>query len=319
MERQDYIDELLVKSLLGEADTAQQEFIRNWRTSDLDNERYCRHFEQIWRESSSLAARNNVDVNAAWSRFQQRVGDTTTSAPRRIPLMQRSVGHMAAGLFLILGLACGSYWWWIGTVEAVTAGQVVRLELPDGSFVTMNKHSKLRYPRHFSGAKRTVQLDGEAFFSVAPDKKHPFLIKANDVLVRVVGTSFNVKSNARRTEVIVETGVVEVTGSDQSLRLGAKDRVWVQRNLRLTKDTSGDKLYNYYRTNEFICDHTPLARLVSVLEEAYGRRIEIADPEKAKLELTASYKDEGLQEVLAVVCETLNLELSESNGVIVIR
>lgn len=317
MERQDYIDELLVKSMLGEADEAQQEFVRNWRARSFENDRYYGQFEQVWRQSRQLAARNPVDVDAAWKRFQASVTDKR--APRRMRLFQAGVLRIAAGVLLLVGVVAASYLWWTGTVDASAGDGVLRQELPDGSFVTMNKQSKLSFPRHFTGANRIVRLDGEAFFSVSPDKAHPFLIDANGVLVRVVGTSFNVKSNKRRTEVIVETGVVEVTQSTEKVSLHPRERVLVSSGRSLKKEVSEDKLYNYYRTNEFVCDHTPLSRLVAVLEEAYGRRIEIAAPEKAQLQLTANFRNDGLQPVLAIVCETLNLQAIEKDGVIVIQ
>jgi ferric-dicitrate binding protein FerR (iron transport regulator) len=315
VERQEYIDELLVKSLLGEADEAQEEFVRNWRKRSSDNERYCSHFEWVWKQSKELAIKEPVDVDAAWMRFQSRIAH---AGPKRIPLISRSVLRIAAGLFLLLGITAASYLWWTGSVSSQTADVVLRQELPDGSFVTMNKHSRISFPRHFTGGQRKVKLAGEAFFSVAPDKEHPFLIEANGVLIKVVGTSFNVKTSRQRTEVIVETGIVEVMQSNKKVSLQPKDRVYVAAGTHLNKERTKDKLYNYYRTNEFSCDHTPLSRLVSVLQEAYGKKITIVHPEHERWLLTGDFKNDGLTPVLSVVCETLNLQFTEKDGIILI-
>ena len=80
--------------------------------------------------------------------------------------------------------------------------------LPDGSKVHLNKHSSITYMR--SG--RTVSLEGEAFFEVMPDSI-PFFVSCKNTVVRVVGTSFNVKGSSRdeAVEVLVVTGLVEVS------------------------------------------------------------------------------------------------------------
>lgn len=80
------------------------------------------------------------------------------------------------------------------------------LTLADGTKVWLNSESELSYPLKFSGTERVVYLEGEAYFDVAPDKESPFIVKVNDLEVKVYGTQFNI--NARR-EGIVETVLVK--------------------------------------------------------------------------------------------------------------
>ena len=82
----------------------------------------------------------------------------------------------------------------------------------------------LSYPASFKGKTRSIKLKGEAFFNVAPDKEKPFIIDVNDVQVKVVGTSFNVRSYNGITEVIVETGIVQVTKAGETTELRAGER-----------------------------------------------------------------------------------------------
>ena len=91
--------------------------------------------------------------------------------------------------------------------------------MPDGSVITVNKNSTLSYPSEFKGKTREVALNGEAFFKVTPNKEKPFIIHVNDVTVRVVGTSFNIRSEKGKTEVIVETGIVQVTKNKRTVSL----------------------------------------------------------------------------------------------------
>lgn len=94
----------------------------------------------------------------------------------------------------------------------VPTGGEYRLVLSDGTVVYMNSESKLKYPVHFAGDKRMVKLEGEAYFEVAHDQEHPFIVVTEQLDVTVLGTGFNVmayKGDAR-TEVTLVNGKVNV-------------------------------------------------------------------------------------------------------------
>ena len=84
---------------------------------------------------------------------------------------------------------------------------------PDGSIVTLNRNSKLIFPKHFTKNVREVTITGEAFFDVKPNTSKPFIINAGNVQVKVLGTSFNVCAypGTETVEVVVESGKVQVT------------------------------------------------------------------------------------------------------------
>src|SRR4029077_14541011 len=91
------------------------------------------------------------------------------------------------------------------------------VNLSDGSRVTMQPHSVLHYARKFSTDKREVYLQGEAFFRVAKNPSKPFLVYYNNLVTKVLGTSFNVNTNALtgNIEVSVKTGRVQVYENKQ--------------------------------------------------------------------------------------------------------
>lgn len=76
------------------------------------------------------------------------------------------------------------------------------LTLPDGTHVMLNSKSTLLYPDQFSGETRSVYLIGEANFKVKPDKKHPFIVKANDFQITALGTEFNVNAYPENDELV---------------------------------------------------------------------------------------------------------------------
>lgn len=313
-------DELLVKYLLQEATKEEAESVRSWIGERVENARYFRDFKTIWEESRKLAAVSDVDVDAAWSRFQSRVAQEKKG--KTISFLPRQVMRIAAGLLLLItgGLAV-LYLNRSPELIVLNSGSAPLTDtLPDGSIVTLNKHSELRYPDRFRGETRAVTLNGEAFFEVAPDKSHPFIISANEASVRVVGTSFNVKSSPSATEVIVATGVVEVSRKEQALRLLPNEAtIVIQGKTEFSKRKTDDELYNYYHTKEFVCNNTPLARMAEVLSEAYNVRIEIPDPALRSIPMTVTFQNESLPEVLRVICETLNIQAVQQNDRIIFK
>lgn len=76
----------------------------------------------------------------------------------------------------------------------IPRGGEYKLRLSDGSFVHLNAMSSLRYPVHFSGETREVELTGEAFFEVSKDATKPFIVKTAGIDVRVLGTTFNMSA-----------------------------------------------------------------------------------------------------------------------------
>jgi len=76
---------------------------------------------------------------------------------------------------------------------SVSYGSKSRIVLPDGSVVNLNSGSKIKYPSHFEN-DRSVFIEGEVFFDVKKDAKHPFYVHTSDITIKVLGTVFNVKS-----------------------------------------------------------------------------------------------------------------------------
>ncbi|HMI63275.1 MAG TPA: FecR domain-containing protein [Puia sp.] len=97
------------------------------------------------------------------------------------------------------------------TISTPRGGQY-EVTLPDGTKVWLNALSSLSFPLSYSGSQRQVHLTGEAYFEVAPDKAHPFLVETSHTEVHVLGTSFNIKaySDETTTTTTLVTGAVKV-------------------------------------------------------------------------------------------------------------
>jgi len=128
----------------------------------------------------------------------------------------------AASVLLAVGFAWLSYMHWNSILNIVSpvqytelvvrSGKLSKITLADGTRVTLNAGSKLRYPDRFREALREVRLEGEGFFEVTRNPDRPFVVRTEKLHVQVLGTSFNIRSykEDKRMEVSVMTGKVAV-------------------------------------------------------------------------------------------------------------
>lgn len=314
-----------MKYLLGEAGPEERSQVDNWLAAALSNRNYYEDFKLIWEQSLQQTSLSTVDKEVAWKRFQDRIYNTSPKAVHSTSMVKNHRWMQLAAIFILV--VAGA--WLIlrlmndRSIQTIVSqtGKSSRVDtLPDGSVITLNRNSLLKYPERFTGKTRRISLEGEAFFNVSPDKSKPFIVQVNDLTVRVVGTSFNIKSFNGKTEVIVETGIVQVTKNLHSVRLAPKEKITVhQADSVLVKQPVTDKLYNFYRTKKFYCENTPLWKLVMALNEEYNVNIIIARKDLRTLPLTTVFDDETLEKILSVISETFNISITRSGDQIVLQ
>jgi transmembrane sensor len=188
------------------------------------------------------------------------------------------------GIAALLLLFTGAYFYRSAITEifnmapkyqlAAASNQRKQLQLADGTKVWLSPNSKLSYPDKFEGAERLVSLDGEAFFEVSHDTKHPFIIKSGAVSTAVLGTSFNVSAYAQQhtIDVTLVTGRVAVA-------LNAKNntqRDTITANQRITVDKMTSKIskMDYPDAATFLSKRLGLYEYKGALLEEVGRDLE---------------------------------------------
>lgn len=315
------MDELLVKYLLGETTTEESQQVNNWIAESDANRKYYEDFKLLWNTSKTIKVESKLDPEQSWQAFKQKA----TQANDNVRPLRRNANWLQIAAVTLMMVTAGGVLYRMFKPAEVTMFTAqttdnTRIDtLADGSVITLNKNSTLIYPSKFAGNTREIKLaKGEAFFDIAPDKSKPFIIKVNDVAVRVVGTSFNIKANDDRTEVIVETGIVQVIRKEVTVKLKSKEKAEAGAN-GITKVQSSDVLYNYYRTGEFQPNNTPLWRLVEVLNDAYHANISIGNKALKNQPITTTLKYGNINDVLNIVCQTLNADWRRAGNKIIIE
>lgn len=204
--------------------------------------------------------------------------------------------------------------------------------LKDGSEVTLQPKSEIRFPSVFNGKQREVYLTGEAFFEIKKAPEQPFIVFANQVVTKVLGTSFSIKAYQNEAEITVSvrTGKVSVyTQSDDSQKeiseetiltpnqqaIYDKERKHVFKQLVLepqiilSKPTLFDMKY----------EEAPVIKIFQVLEENYGIDIVYDENILSGCSLTTLMNNEGLFERIKIICEAIGAEYEVNGTDIIIK
>lgn len=175
---------------------------------------------------------------------------------------------LVASVVLLLGAALLTAFWQLADPSYVTrVGRQESVQLDDGSVIHLNtrSHAVVR----FSERKREVQLlEGEALFSVAQDAERPFVVVAQDVQIRALGTQFNVyRSEEGATNVAVLEGAVQVVSPGSNLRLSAGEQVQIERGRVVRPDTADVQRAVAWRSRRLMFDDVQGARVDEIARE----------------------------------------------------
>lgn len=213
----------------------------------------------------------------------------------------------AASIVLLVAIGLGVYF---GTQVAkeqppvyltltTKYGQQANVTLSDGSVVTLNAGSVLKYPREFDSKERAVTLQGEAFFEVTKDKKRPFSIASGRFKTTVLGTSFNIKAyKNERQSVTVATGKVYVQSAGATAYILPNQQVTIAEdgNMNLSR-IAADNAYGW-KNNIIRLDNTSLGELLLTLRRQYGVGFVLTNPELKNCRFTGRFENAKLNEVL---------------------
>jgi len=249
--------ELITKKLSGELSAGDSEEFKEFLATDADFRQQYSLFKSYWSEGQG--AYTNSDL--MFRKIENKINiiehevklATAEERKQKIFVLWRNV----AAVFL-LGSCLSLGWLFLhsktnagispsATLELTKTPSRVKskITLSDGSIVTLNSETTLKYPTSFDGQTREVYLNGEAFFDVAKDHKHPFIVHTGKMSIRVLGTAFNVKSyaNDAESETTLIRGAIEVTLADRP-----SDRIILKPHDKLILKNNS---FKKYRPNKY--------------------------------------------------------------------
>lgn len=221
------------------------------------------------------------------------------------------------------------------TVSISNTSELPRtLSLNDGTSIRLQPKGTVTYPKEFSDAQREVQLQGEAFFDVAKDRKRPFIISTENVTVKVLGTSFNVKAYEKSDEVTVavRTGKVSVFAKNPDYRrdAGTNNEIILTPNQEVVYSAVRDNFQKKIVARpeiilarptifEMRYDGTQVDKIFEVMEENYGIDIVFDKEVLSSCTLTTSMAEEGFYERIAIICHAIGAQYDVKDATIIIK
>jgi transmembrane sensor len=298
--------------------------LAEWLEASPANRTTYDKLQQIWQDSSgAFKPQKQYNAAAAW----QKVDATLQQAP---PARIRFMGaRYAAAAALLILLTAGA--WWIASRPAAKSlqemaandGKIKRVQLADKSVITLRQGARIKYSDDYNGNQRIVELEGEAFFEVANDPSHPFLVKtANQSVIEVLGTSFTVETANSYTHVIVASGKVKLGAiGDTSAVILTSGQKGVWNNGQVSALDNDDPNFMAWKTGILQFNDQSLVEILPQLADFYGKVIRIDDAYKgtaSQQKATISFHDQSCDEVLHELQLLLGFNYKQEGDTIVI-
>lgn len=323
MEKNDYIR--LFDKFLQKQATAQEvrELVRGFSHDDAF---------QAWtrREWEAAPSRMNPELQRQLLRqIQARIGkerETRRGVRRKI---SSRVAQIAATLLLMIATGVGIYFYTVrkmampDMIVRVEKGQKANVTLPDGSEVWVNSDSKLSYGSRFNTQERVLQLEGEAYFEVSPDKNRPFIVETGAISVQALGTSFDVKNYKEEANVstVLMTGKVQVKSKKGCLILQPNEKAVFDKNTGTMRKTSVGNAPHYadWKYNLLSFHAETFGTIARTLERYYNTRIVFESESLKKYRFTGSIGNTSLESILQILSLTSPLTYEVTDSLILLK
>lgn len=283
--------------------------------SELEN------MEKNWKYLDQNPSGNDWDSKKAWNKLHRKMeteGLLEDQADRLTRTSFTPLLKLAASIALILALGIPALYFGLlrdnmeQTSQHLAENGVSTVDLPDGSRVYLNKGAEISYSVAFKN-QRAVELRGEAFFEVMSDPQNPFTVHSGDMLVTVLGTSFNVKQleNSPDLEVYVKTGKVRVSleQTEQFIQLEPEE-LGLVKNRKLVSSSQSDPNYISWKTKDFKFVNSALSDVLRELEESYHVGIHSDGLDLSQLRITTSYSGQSIDAILETIGAAFDMRIS---------
>ncbi len=278
-------EEVLIAYLKGETDDTTAAAVETWYDASEANRKRLGEIYYLLYINDRINDTADIRVERALTQVKNRL-----SATRR-NLIYRRFSRIAVAAMIAIALFSGA-WVTISLSNRIALpmtvltqlGERSQIVLPDGTKVWLNSCSQVEYTSSLFSRERCVKMTGEAYFEVTHDKKAPFIVQVNGLNVKVLGTRFNIRSDAERhsvTTVLLEGAVMAYADNNRSssVRLRPAQRLFYDTQtgaMQLTDDASAQKSISWIE-GRFSFEHNTLEEIVAELERYYNVDVRFMD------------------------------------------
>jgi ferric-dicitrate binding protein FerR (iron transport regulator) len=308
--------DLISLFLSGEAKAKDLSALEEWKALSPDNLKIFNEYSSLWEKSRNIREIAEIDIEKELSLFHSRVSSTGTTKLRRISPLLRMAAAILSGL--IIGYSIMATYQAVKFDKAVAKSAIAEVNLPDGSAVTLNIGSSLKWPKEFKGETREVKLEGEAFFEVSRDSLKPFIASSGKLVVEVLGTAFNIQNIKNSVaNVIVEEGRVAVYVLNQK---ESAEYLTRGEKVSLTSDQQGlikaantNPNFNAWKTKKVVFNNSTMQEVAVTLSKVYNKNI-TANNYSGDESITVTFENNDLEYILNTIKATLDVTIKETKS-----
>lgn len=314
--------ELIDRILNGTASESEKVQMELWRNLSAENDFIFQtlknemHFAET--DSREFVIPNKDKV---WNEITQWISINKPAATYSLKQFI-AVAAMVAVVFLTAGYALSAFVFNNDglsdnyTTILAPEGQKSKAILPDGTEVWLNAGASISYSNLFAADNRDISMTGEVYFDVTVNREIPFILNIDDeVLLTVLGTSFNVKSDNNAIEVALNNGSVQLTDRSNNASLAVLSNMEMaiieKRNGALY--CSVDKITNYnydiWLLDELRFENVTFDEIVLKLEKRYGMTIDYTNIDSDR-RYWMTIKNESLEEMLNIMSKIVPISYS---------
>jgi transmembrane sensor len=310
---------------------SEEELIRinQWKSSNPEHQRFFEEMNEVWQKTGELHSEYFVNKETGWKKLSDKLSLETVSSSGK-KLRTSNLLRWAAVFVILVSLTFMGRNLFTKTqnksslLSIKTGSEKRNIVMSDSSQVTLNKHSRIEYPRNFDATSRTVYLKGTAFFSVTHHPERPFVVTMPGCVVKVVGTSFYLNSDSisHNVTLIVTSGKVRffsVSKKDSYVEVIKDEKaVYEADKGTIVKENRYAQNEIVWKTGNFMFEEETLQHVCRILSSYYLENVIIADSSLLEYRITASFQDQGLTKILEAIEATLDIKATKKGRNIVL-
>lgn len=275
--------------------------------------------DDVWEE----AALQNTLTGVEFERNKKEAHSLLNRMKRRNVNWFRRVAVPIASVAAICLLVVGSVSVWnylnecqvVYKIATTSYGETKELILADSTVIVLNSCSKARFPDRFLSDERRIELEGEGYFQVHRNEEKPFIVHTSRFDIRVLGTSFNVRSYGtdELVSVNVESGKVQVDMPEAMMRLKEKEQVQINTLTGNYAKGCVEKEVAQWRKGTLCFFETPIRDVAKELERIYHCVITFSSDQNFNNLISGEHDNVSLEAVLRSIEYTTGIHF-EKNG-----
>jgi len=329
----EHIERLIVRYFSGEALPEEAIELDEWVDLSPENRKYFEEYRFIHQNTATEKRFIKVDTARGWDNVSRQMKPSARPSIQRVkaalPFYKKSWVRIAASLLLLTGISLLLILYnrsentiLLPPTELTSNDSIVTRQIAPTISTAINKNTTIACSADRSGKKNEIRVSGEAYFDIRHSKDTSVVVKADETLIRDIGTSFNVRAYPSDdvVKVFVENGKVEFSTSENNGIIVSQGEtgVYNKKEKKFALVIESDPNITAYKTRIFVFRNNSLPEVARILNNVYPKRLILADNDLADQKITVTFKNESIDSIAEVIAETLSLKVERDSTAIIL-